>query len=180
MAQINTAAREELVQFFVSMFSRFPTANQLAYANNTNMACAVAHEDLRAVQTSNRKETETSLSGVELSEVVEQYRSDPLQHVQIVTLHTISTGSPEENYITLIAERVGKVLQKEYTVPHMASVLERLADKDLLKAETVQPKEGGRARRYYKMTQKGKVALVESHRVIYRPLDLIQKLMAIA
>jgi len=95
-----------------------------------------------------------------------EFRENPLPYVQLVVLHLIKTGEEPGNYITAIRDRATIVLGKEYSIPHTASTIERLATKKLCKASTEQPKTGGKAKRYYHITEKGKIALQNSWEVI--------------
>lgn len=111
--------------------------------------------------------------GATEDDVSDEYAQNPLNYVQISALYLINTGDHLDNYVTSISQRIEPMVGKKFSIPHMASVLERMAEKDLCEGATVQPPEGGRARRYYNITEKGKIALNVSWKVVSRPFALV-------
>jgi len=98
------------------------------------------------------------------------YYAKPLPHFQIVLLHQIESSIESQNYLTEIAKRVSLFLEKEYSIPHIASSLERLVDKKFCKAYTREEEIRGRAKRFYEITEEGKIALAESSKAIHEQL----------
>ncbi len=103
--------------------------------------------------------------------------ADLLSRIEEILLLTVWELGPEVAYGVPIRERVQRVLGKRVSIGAIYVPLERMVERGWLRAAAGEPTpaRGGRRKRYYRLTARGRKALRETRRVTERAWSAISE-----